>query len=207
MWTNTSASTPLDLTKSAPQPASTSLAGTTHDLALKTAYYTATVPVWIDLIASPTEWAESFLSPEAKEVLGVLGGLVLVFSIPATTAAAAESGNSQTRDLIRHIGRVVAEGLGGWEWDGVGLAVGVGEGDTDEWDDLCAGVGLEFVHLTGKQESEARNEFGGKDRHLPQHPDFHPEWRNRLCDNVWYRRVWLTQAYQRKRASLESRKL
>jgi alpha- and gamma-adaptin-binding protein p34 len=156
----------LDLTNAAPQPASTSLAGTTHDLSLKTAYYTATVPVWIDLIASPAAWAESFLSPEAKEVLGVLGGLVLVFSLPATAAGsgAGENGSSQTKDLIRHFGRVVAEGLGGWEWDGVGLAVGVGEGDTEEWDDLCAGVGLEFVHFTGKQDQGTRNEFGGEYR-------------------------------------------
>jgi hypothetical protein len=70
--------------------------------------------------------------------------------------------------------------LGGWEWDGVGLAVGVGEVDLglggdggdvlDGWEDVCSEVGLEFVHLSGKGEGEGeeakeekgRNEFGGK---------------------------------------------
>ena len=68
------------------------------------------------------------------------------------------------------------EGLGGWEWDGVGLAVGVGEGngdgdgdELDEWEDLCAEWGLEFVHVAeagvsgGKVkagEGKKRNEFG-----------------------------------------------
>uniref|UniRef100_A0A8H7NLD4 Uncharacterized protein n=1 Tax=Bionectria ochroleuca TaxID=29856 RepID=A0A8H7NLD4_BIOOC len=69
-----------ELTGSPPEAASTTLAGSTHDLNLKTAYYAAVVPTtWIDLIASPEEWSASFLSPEAREVLTVLGGLVLVF--------------------------------------------------------------------------------------------------------------------------------
>ncbi|KEY67858.1 hypothetical protein S7711_04995 [Stachybotrys chartarum IBT 7711] len=149
-----------DLTGTTPEPAATSLAGTTHDLQLKTAYYTATVPVWLDLIASPAEWAESFLSDEAGEVLAVLGAVVLVFALP-TTAAAADAAD-QTRDLIRHLGRVVKDGLGGWEWDGVGLAVGVGEGDADQWDELCAEAGLEFVQLAHGRDGEKRNEFGEK---------------------------------------------
>ncbi|KAH7318164.1 hypothetical protein B0I35DRAFT_478700 [Stachybotrys elegans] len=147
-----------DLTGSAPEPASTSLAGTTHDLKLTTSYYTATVPVWLDLIASPAEWAESFLSDEATEVLAVLGGVILVFPLPGTSTEA----SGETRNLIRHFGRVIKGGLGGWEWDGVGLAIGVGEGDADEWDGHCAEAGLEFVQLTSRGKSEARNEFGEK---------------------------------------------
>jgi hypothetical protein len=58
------------------------------------------------------------------------------------------------------VGQVVKKGLGGWEWDGVGLAVGVGEGITEEWDEVCAEAGLEFVHVTGKAQT-GRNEFGG----------------------------------------------
>ncbi|CAG9979660.1 unnamed protein product [Clonostachys byssicola] len=142
-----------ELTGSAPEAASTTLAGSTHDLNLKTAYYTAVVPTWIDLIASPEEWSASFLSPEAREVLTVLGGLVLVFPL---------SGAQPTRDVIKQVGRVVKEGLGGWEWDGVGIAVGVGEGETEEWDELCAEAGLEFVQVTGSSRDQGRNEFGGK---------------------------------------------
>lgn len=144
--------TVADLTGSVPSP----LAGSTQDFNLKTAYYEATVPLWIDLIVTPSEWSAAFLSEEAKEVLGVLGGLVVVFPVPTTTGA------EQTRDLIRCIGDVVKHGLGGWEWDGVGLAVGVGDGRTDEWDEMCAETGLEFVHLVNSGIAQDRNEFGGE---------------------------------------------
>lgn len=63
------------------------------------------------------------------------------------------------RELLREAGRVVKEGLGGWEWDGVGLAVGVGAGDAEDWEDICAAGGLEFVQVTGND--QGRNEFGG----------------------------------------------
>ncbi|KAF4589642.1 alpha and gamma adaptin binding protein p34 [Ophiocordyceps camponoti-floridani] len=64
-------------------PPSTNLAGTTHPLRLSTRYYTATIPTWLDVMASPTEWADSFLSDEAAEVLHVLGGLLVVFNADA----------------------------------------------------------------------------------------------------------------------------
>ncbi|KAG6309930.1 hypothetical protein E4U44_006205 [Claviceps purpurea] len=156
-----------DLTGSKPTQESTSLAGTTHEVSLKTQYYTASVPIWLDLIASPSEWAASFLSDEAGEVLAVLGGVVLVFalpepsSLPSTSKSPAASVELLT-ELIAQIGRVVNEGLGGWEWDGVRLAVGVGSGDvdTEEWDELCAEAGMEFVRLGGSQ--PIKNEFGEK---------------------------------------------
>lgn len=61
---------------------------------------------------------------------------------------------------MKHVGDVVKKGLGGWEWDGVGLAVGVGDGGTEEWDEACAGAGLEFVNVTGKAQDK-KNEFRG----------------------------------------------
>ncbi|KAL7811716.1 hypothetical protein V8C44DRAFT_330129 [Trichoderma aethiopicum] len=148
-----------DLTGSSPEPASTSLAGTTHDLDLKTAYYTASVPIWLDIIASPSEWASSFLSEEAREVLAVLGGLVVVFAIPSGSPTALTAEN-ELPSLIRHVGSVLQKGLGGWDWDGVRLAVGIGEGDADEWDELCSEFGMEFVQLKSGQKE--KNEFGEK---------------------------------------------
>lgn len=141
--------------------ASTSLAGTSHDLHLKTAYYTATVPIWLDLITIPSEWALSFLSPEAKEVLEVLGGVIVVFAIPAPASSAS------TKELIREVGKVMKDGLGGWAWDGVGLGIGVGEvehlDDLDVWDEACGDAGLEFVHVASAPDApDAKNEFGGK---------------------------------------------
>ncbi|GAB1314439.1 hypothetical protein MFIFM68171_04649 [Madurella fahalii] len=180
-----------DLTGTAPsQPSDPldALAGTTHPLALRTAYYTATVPVWLDLVASPAEWAATFLSAEAREVLAVLGGVVVVFplvsaaaSSPVPRSSPPRSGRQAARELVEHVGRVVKEGLGGWEWDGVSLAVGVGVGagdddngdddggggeEMDEWEDWCAEWGMEFVYLSPKGRSREadvlRNEFGEK---------------------------------------------
>ncbi|KZZ92902.1 Alpha/gamma-adaptin-binding protein p34 [Moelleriella libera RCEF 2490] len=141
-----------ELTGKQPQ---TPPAGTTHNLQLRTAYYTATVPIWLDTMTSPSEWADTFLSEEAIEVLAALGGLVLVFA-PSPDA----------RDAIRNVGKVVHRGLGGFEWDGVRLAVGITAGETypdfdDEMDEVCAEAGLEYVRL-GKDQPAARNEFGDK---------------------------------------------
>nr|RBQ83979.1 hypothetical protein FVER53263_06688 [Fusarium verticillioides] len=148
-----------DLTGSAPESPDPSLgiAGTTHSLALKTPYYSTTVPIWLDLIASPSEWSESFLSPEAAEVLAVLGGVIVVF----TAGPISSSKDHPAKELVEHIGKVLRKGLGGWEWDGVGLAIGVGgDGNEEEWDEICAEAGLEFVSLGGKGDT-GRNEFGG----------------------------------------------
>ncbi|CAM1507871.1 Fc.00g047190.m01.CDS01 [Cosmosporella sp. VM-42] len=149
-----------ELTGKAPESPTDSLAGTTHSLILQTAYYTSTVPIWLDTITSPTEWSSSFLSPEAKEVLSVIGGVLLVFAIPQSTTGEKAD---ETKGLIKEMGRVVKQGLGGWNWDGVGVAVGVGEGTTegDEfWDEACGEEELEFVRVGGRQVE--KNEFGEK---------------------------------------------
>ncbi|KAJ0334355.1 hypothetical protein COL5a_000410 [Colletotrichum fioriniae] len=161
------------------------LEGTTHILPIKTSYYSADVPIWLDLVDSPAEWSASFLSPEAKEVLTVLGGLAVVFALPSSSSSSSSSSTSgpipadvtatalapasspppsveDTRALITEVGRVVREGLGGWGWDGVGLGVGVGDGTADEWEDLCAEWGLEFVQVRGGKKDDGRNEFGEK---------------------------------------------
>ncbi|KAI0535371.1 hypothetical protein GGR58DRAFT_444358 [Xylaria digitata] len=148
-----------DLTGTTPEQTSTSLAGASHNLSLKTTYYTAEVPIWLDLISAPSEWSASFLSPEAKEVLEVLGGVMVVFALPVHSHS--DEGKS-AQDLIRQVGKVVKDGLGGWEWDGVGLCLGVGEiDDVDVWEDCCAESGLEFVQVRS-QSAPSRNEFGEK---------------------------------------------
>ncbi|KAI8963105.1 alpha and gamma adaptin binding protein p34-domain-containing protein [Daldinia sp. FL1419] len=148
-----------DLTGSHPEQTSTSLAGSSHNLSLKTAYYTAEVPIWLDVISSPPEWSSSFLSSEAKEVLEVLGGVVVVFSLPLKTQT---DETKAAQELIQNVGKVVKDGLGGWSWDGVGLCLGVGEiDDVDQWEDCCAEWGLEFVQVKS-QSLTTRNEFGEK---------------------------------------------
>jgi alpha- and gamma-adaptin-binding protein p34 len=161
--------TAIDLTGTHPEPVDSSLAGVSHDLSLKTAYYTAQVPIWLDLISTPSEWATSFLAPEAKEVLTALGGVAVVFPIPGSSGANSSSSGGPgptpdaTRNLIREVGRLVKEGLGGWEWDGVGLGIGIGDFDNvDEWDDCCVDAGLEFVQVKGGSKDVDKNEFGGE---------------------------------------------
>ncbi|KAI1751591.1 hypothetical protein F4782DRAFT_504527 [Xylaria castorea] len=148
-----------DLTGTTPEQTSTTLAGASHNLSLKTTYYTAEVPIWLDLISSPSEWSASFLSAEAKEVLEVLGGVILVFALPVHSQSEEDK---SARELIQHVGKVVKDGLGGWGWDGVGLCLGVGEiDDVDVWEDCCAESGLEFVQVRN-QSTPSRNEFGEK---------------------------------------------
>ncbi|EFX04221.1 hypothetical protein CMQ_1149 [Grosmannia clavigera kw1407] len=221
-----------------------SLAGTTQELFLDTPYYSARVPVWLDLIGAeeqaeqaepaedvpavgepakaseevpaqdhvtnakgdvdgtagsgaaaaaspmtPRQWADAFLEEEAREVRAALGGVVVVLEMNSSTGA--EGGPTrpnrveQQRDLIRHVGRLIQEGLGvaalddndGEEareyyddsWDGVGLVVGIAPRGTGpplaedllaEWEDACIAAGLEFVLVASGQ--AATNEFGEK---------------------------------------------
>lgn len=84
-----------------------------------------------------------------------MGGLLVVFEIPGKDSEAAEG-------LIREVGKVVREGLGGWEWDGVVVAVGLGRDDDGDWEERCGVEGMELVVVGGGESEETRNEFGGK---------------------------------------------
>jgi hypothetical protein len=91
-------------------------------------------------------------------VLDALGGLLLVFEIPRGEGAKAEGEEA----LIREVGRVIKDGLGGWGWDGVAVAVGLGGSDEDGvWEDRCADAGLEFIAVGEKDVEGTKNEFGG----------------------------------------------
>jgi hypothetical protein len=144
-----------DLTGTKPTlpPNESSLAGTSHALPIKTAYYTANIPIWIDIPAAPppeteppnpssttptaaaaassstyTTWATSFLSslPGASEVLTALGAFVVVFRKPSSA-----SDFSDIKSLLAAVARVIEgcknanEKEGRGDWDGVCLAVGL----------------------------------------------------------------------------------
>ncbi|SPO07597.1 uncharacterized protein DNG_10292 [Cephalotrichum gorgonifer] len=87
-----------------PYAAPNPLRGSPHP-PLSTRYYTSSLPVWLDLIEDPEDWPSTFLSPEAKEVLDVLGRLIVVFEMP--TAGSPDA----VEALIREVGRVVMDGL------------------------------------------------------------------------------------------------
>lgn len=138
---------------------SDSIAGTTHNWPIKTAYYTADIPVWLDEISSPKTWATEFLAPEAKEVLNVLGAFVVCFRKPLNDAAL-----SEIKELFEQVAEVVREGCG-YSWDGVCLAVAMPQTTTpyleksfEEWEDLCQEFGFEFVDF----EAKGRNQYSGK---------------------------------------------
>ncbi|KZF26571.1 hypothetical protein L228DRAFT_279749 [Xylona heveae TC161] len=150
-----------ELTGSTPEQSGDSLAGLSHSWKINTQYYTATIPIWIDEIISAEEWSREWLKPEAKEVLEVLGAIVLCFRTPVSVN---ELGD--VKASIKAIGQVVGSGSG-YSWDGICLAVemqrSIATTDSavqlptaEEWDDSCQDHGFEYVDLNAK----GRNEFG-----------------------------------------------
>lgn len=153
----------LGLTGSSPSFASDTIAGTTHHWPLKTAYYTATVPIWLDEIASPSTWSSEFLAAEAKEVLTVLGAFIICFRKPVDEAELQD-----VKEILACVGEVVKEGCG-MAWDGICLAVAMPqsvkpylEKSFGEWEELCQEFGFEFVDF----ESKGRNEYSGESKLL-----------------------------------------
>lgn len=146
------------LTGAVPSVAADSIAGTTHNWEVKTSYYTASIPIWLDEISEPPVWSSEFLAPEAREVLTVLGAFVVCFRKPVD-----EAGLKDVKVLLENVAEVVKEGCG-YSWDGVCLAVAMPQSKTpyleksfDEWEELCQEFGFEFVDF----ESKGRNEFSG----------------------------------------------
>jgi hypothetical protein len=135
------------------------VAGTTHTWPIKTAYYTANIPIWLDEITEPQTWSAEFLAPQAREVLTVLGAFVVCFQRPID-----ENALKEVRALLENVAEVVKEGCG-YSWDGVCLAVAMPQSTTpyleksfDEWEEFCQEFGFEYVDF----EDKGRNEYAGK---------------------------------------------
>lgn len=86
-----------------PDPSTGSLAGLTHEWLLRTPYYTAQIPIWIDEIADPAAWKQDFLRPEAREVVEVVGGWVYGFAV----AAGAGGGKEEEMMMKEEVGRTM----------------------------------------------------------------------------------------------------
>ncbi|KAF2453592.1 hypothetical protein BDY21DRAFT_121383 [Lineolata rhizophorae] len=142
----------------APPPTS-SIAGLSHTWVLRTPYYSATLPIWVDEVASAPSWRDDFLSPEASEVVRALGAWVYCFRKPVTGADM-----EGVRAGLRAVKAVLDEhGGGGGGWDGVCLAVAMPQStaprlavEKEDWDEVCAECGFEFVDA----EETERNRFG-----------------------------------------------
>ena len=156
-----------DLTGSIPTPNNATLSGTSHYLSLKTAYYEADVPIWIDTIdpASPSSWSADFLLEEAAEVLQALGGYVLSFPRPVTNEE-----KTRLKEVVKEVGKVVkrAERKG---WDGVLVLVlmsqdivphlELDQAAMEEWEDWGIEHGGWEV-IDGNAKAGTKNEFGEK---------------------------------------------
>ncbi|KAF2762613.1 hypothetical protein EJ05DRAFT_7625 [Pseudovirgaria hyperparasitica] len=154
-----------DLTGSAPSPIDSSTAGLSHTLSLKTPYYTAAIPIWIDELASLPAWTAEFLAPEACAVVSALGAWIFCFRRPLPGANVGSPEHIDTvKDSMRAVQAVIKEACGD-EWDGVCLAVAMPqttvpyvEMETDEWEYTCREFGFEYVDSEAKE----KNEFGEK---------------------------------------------
>ncbi|KAG9239034.1 hypothetical protein BJ875DRAFT_449250 [Amylocarpus encephaloides] len=145
-----------ELTGSTSTVAADSIAGTTHEYSISTSYYKAKVPIWLDEITSPSSWSKDFLTPEACEVLTVLGAFVVCFRKPVDALEL-----EGVKDLLKNVQEVVKEGCG-YSWDGVCLAVAMKQSTTpyldmshEDWEDTCQDFGFEFIDF----EKSGRNEF------------------------------------------------
>ncbi|CCU81715.1 hypothetical protein BGHDH14_bgh06707 [Blumeria hordei DH14] len=139
------------LTGSRPPLNNQSVAGSSHDWAINTSYYTTTISIWLDEIISPSSWSTEFLVPEAKEVLQALGAFVVCFRKPLD-----EPSFDQIKFLLKHVGEVVKQGCG-LTWDGICLAIAMPQSNTpqlsksfDDWEDVCQEFGFEFVDFEMK---------------------------------------------------------
>ncbi|KAK5167658.1 uncharacterized protein LTR77_007357 [Saxophila tyrrhenica] len=147
-----------DLTGSAPLCHDNgSTAGLTHEWEVKTAYYEAKVPIWIDEITDVQEWKTEFSKPEAREVVEAVGAWVYCFKPPTNQEVSQEC-----EEVMKAI-QEVSEEHAGYGADTVMLAAAMPAAngtaltaEQDEWDDTCMQYGFEFINYGAK----GKNEFG-----------------------------------------------
>ncbi|KFY87163.1 hypothetical protein V500_07138 [Pseudogymnoascus sp. VKM F-4518 (FW-2643)] len=110
------------------------LAGTSHMLSLKTAYYAADVPIWIDIVdpAGVSEWADEFSEEEAEEVLAAVGGYIVLVS-----RGIGKTGWEEVERVLKEVERLVSVGKFAEDekWEGVclGVLLGATAGEDDEF--------------------------------------------------------------------------
>lgn len=140
-------------------------------LSLKTTYYAADVPVWIDIINPEgiKGWADDFSGAGAEEVRAAVGGYVVLLS-----RGEGRSGWDEVEKVLREVGRVtsIAEGEG-WEGVCLGVLLGSAAGEDDEgwvegWEvvDGAATGKNEFGEMVGVErvrEALEANEWAGGD--------------------------------------------
>jgi hypothetical protein len=150
------------LTGSAPTPdASGSCAGLTHEWEVRTAYYKATVPLWIDEISNVDEWKDEFMREEAGEVVRAVGAWVYVFRLGGAEGEVEKTMKALQEVLETHAGygaESVLLAVGMPSGRAPGAATALAKEKREEWDDVAMQYGFEFVEFG----AQGVNEFGEK---------------------------------------------
>ncbi|KAK9367655.1 hypothetical protein V1509DRAFT_625856 [Lipomyces kononenkoae] len=142
-------STPSLSAGSEPDDARPTHAGLSHTLALKTKYFETEVPIWIDEYDATLDdtgirdWASSFSSAEAQEVVSALGAIIFAFRKPESQQMYVEVKSKVEREikiihdmLLAHYKSRNGDSPEGEEddeddvddlinWDGISLAVAI----------------------------------------------------------------------------------
>ena len=150
----------VELTGTAPQPHDGgSTAGLTHEWDVRTKYYNAKVPIWIDEIPDVEAWKTEFVKPEAKEVVEAVGAWMYCFRTPTG------SGEREQIDSTMKAIQEISEEHGSYGGDALMLAVALPSStstagkermDQEEWEDMCLPYGFEYVDFS----AHGTNEFG-----------------------------------------------
>ncbi|KAH0371264.1 hypothetical protein KCU65_g2016, partial [Aureobasidium melanogenum] len=147
-----------------PDPSTGSLAGVTHEWNIKTAYYTADIPIWIDEITDLSAWKAEFLKPEAKEVVDALGAWIYCFDSSkqeSENAAEEVTISEEVEETMKAVDEVVKKACGSM-WDGAKLAMDLTVSNkgkrADAADEICLDLGFDYVHI----DAEGKNDYGEK---------------------------------------------
>lgn len=139
-----------------------SVAGLTHEWDLRTAYYSARIPIWIDEITDVDEWKAQFTKPEAREVVEAVGAWIYCFNKGDADEEHGSQWTGEVEDTMKAIDQVVHMACGD-EWEGTKLAVGLsptaGKGqelDMEVWENVGLDHGFEVIDAG----AEGKNEFG-----------------------------------------------
>lgn len=128
-----------------------------HEWNVKTAYYTAKVPIWVDEIPDIEEWREEFMKAEAKEVVEAVGAWIYCFHVSQSEAA-----DGSVEEAMKAIQAVVEEHVG-YGSDTVMLAVaasrardktGMAEEEKGRLEDVSIQCGFELVDYAAQGQNE-----------------------------------------------------
>lgn len=135
----------------------------THEWTLKTSYYTATIPIWIDEISDLEQWKAEFLKPEAKEVLQAIGAYIYCFSTLKVDGENEVNISPDVEATMQAVSEVVERACGAM-WDGIKLAIDLTPAnkgkDTAVAEEQCLDLGFEYVHLDATGKNEYGEELG-----------------------------------------------